>query len=208
MIQKIFVIVCVIFVLGVVMVIVQVVDKFFKLVGVIFGDLVNFFFVVIVKGVESGVYKINLDVKVIVVFFKYDFNIQVGQIENFIVNKVDLIVFNVVDFKGVGLVVKKVRKVGIVVVVVDVVVEGVDVIVMLDNIMVGVEFCKFIVDKLQGKGNVVIVNGLLVLVVMDCVIGCKVEFKKLFGIKIFFDNQNVGGSCDGGMIIMFNLLVV
>jgi ribose transport system substrate-binding protein len=92
------------------------------------------------------------------------------------------------------------------VVAVDVAAEGADVTVMSDNTMAGAESCKFIADKLQGKGNVVIVNGPPVSAVMDRVTGCKAEFKKSPGIKILSDNQNAGGSRDGGMTTMSNLL--
>ncbi|WP_343721611.1 ABC transporter substrate-binding protein [Herbaspirillum seropedicae] len=181
-------------------------DKPLKSVGVTVGDLANPFFVAIAKGAESGAHKINPDAKVTVVSSKYDLNTQVGQIENFIANKVDLIVLNAADSKGVGPAVKKAQKAGIVVVAVDVAAAGADVTVMSDNTMAGAESCKFLAEKLQGKGNVVIVNGPPVSAVMDRVTGCKAEFKKSPGIKILSDNQNAGGSRDGGMTTMSNLL--
>lgn len=185
---------------------VQAADKPLKSVGVTLGDLANPFFVAIAKGAESGAHKINPDARVTVVSSKYDLNTQVGQIENFIANKVDMIVLNAADSKGIGPAVKKARKAGIVVVAVDVAAEGADVTVMSDNTMAGAESCKFIADKLQGKGNVVIVNGPPVSAVMDRVTGCKAEFRKSPGIKILSDNQNAGGSRDGGMTTMSNLL--
>jgi ribose transport system substrate-binding protein len=181
-------------------------DKPLKSVGVTLGDLANPFFVAISKGAESGVRKINPDAKVTVVSSKYDLNTQVGQIENFIANKVDMIVVNAADSKGIGPAVKKAQKAGIVVVAVDVVAEGADVTVMSDNTMAGAESCKYIATQLQGKGNVVIVNGPPVSAVMDRAAGCKAEFKKTPGIKILSDNQNAGGSRDGGMTTMSNLL--
>jgi ribose transport system substrate-binding protein len=45
-----------------------------------------------------------------VVSSKYDLNTQVGQIENFIANKVDMIVLNAADSKGVGPAVKKAKR--------------------------------------------------------------------------------------------------
>lgn len=140
--------------------------KELKVIGVMVGDFVNLFFVQIIKGVELEVCKLVGDnVKVMLVFSGYDLGQQVVQIDNFIVVKVDMIIFNVVDLKGIGLVVKWVKEVGIVVVVVDVVVEGVDVIIIFDNIQVGELVCKYISDCLNNKGNVVIINGLLVFVV-------------------------------------------
>jgi ribose transport system substrate-binding protein len=181
-------------------------DKPLKSVGVTLGDLANPFFVAIAKGAESGAHKINPDAKVTVVSSKYDLNTQVGQIENFIANKVDMIVLNAADSKGIGPAVKKAQKAGIVVVAVDVAAEGADATVMSDNTMAGAQSCKFIADQLQGKGNVVIVNGPPVSAVMDRAAGCKAEFKKTPGIKVLSDNQNAGGSRDGGLTTMSNLL--
>lgn len=181
-------------------------DKPLRSVGVTVGDLANPFFVAIGKSAEAEAKKINPNVKVTLVSSKYDLNTQVGQIENFIANKVDLIVLGAADSKGVGPAVKKAQAAGIIVVAVDVSAEGADATVMSDNTMAGAESCKFIAEKLEGKGNVVIVNGPPVSSIMDRVAGCKSTFAKYPGIKILSDNQDAKGSRDGGLSVMSNLL--
>ncbi|CAM2154520.1 ribose transport system substrate-binding protein [Pararobbsia alpina] len=181
-------------------------DRPLKSVGVTVGDLANPFFVAIGQGATEEAHKINPNAQVTVVSAKYDLNTQVGQIENFIANKVDLIVLGAADSKGIAPAVKKAEKAGIVVVAVDVAAEGADATVMSDNTMAGAESCKFIAEQLHGQGNVVIVNGPPVSSIMDRVSGCKAEFAKTPGIKVLSDNQNAGGSRDGGLSSMSNLL--
>ena len=180
--------------------------KELKSIGLTVGDMANPFFVAMGKGTEDAAKKINPNVKVTALSSKYDLNTQVGQIENLIANKVDLILLNAVDPKGIAPVVKKARDAGIVVVAVDVGAEGADYTVMSDNVGAGVNACDYIAKKLNGKGNVVIVNGPPVTAVTDRVKGCKQVFAKNTGIKVLSDNQDAKGSRDSGMAVMQDLL--
>ncbi|WP_035053535.1 ABC transporter substrate-binding protein [Andreprevotia chitinilytica] len=178
-----------------------------KSIGVTVGDLANPFFVAIGRGAQDAAKKIaGNDVKVTTVSSKYDLNTQVGQIENFIANKTDMIIVNAADPKGIAPVLKKARDAGIVVLAVDVGAEGADITVMSDNTMAGSESCKFLANQLKGKGNVVIINGPPVTAVVDRVAGCKKVFAGFPGIKVLSDNQDAKGSRDGGMEVMANLL--
>ena len=98
--------------------------KELKAVGLTVGDMANPFFVAMGKGTEEAAKKINPNVKVTALSTKYDLNTQVGQIENFIANKIDLLLVNAVDPKAIAPVLKKARDAGIVVVAVDVGAEG------------------------------------------------------------------------------------
>ena len=180
--------------------------KELKAVGLTVGDMANPFFVAMGKGTEEAAKKINPNVKVTALSTKYDLNTQVGQIENFIANKIDLLLVNAVDPKAIAPVLKKARDAGIVVVAVDVGAEGADYTVMSDNVAAGANACEYIVKKLKGKGNVVIVNGPPVTSVTDRVIGCKKVFAANAGIKLLSDNQDAKGSRDGGMAVMQDLL--
>ena len=180
--------------------------KELKAVGLTVGDMANPFFVAMGKGTEEAAKKINPNVKVTALSTKYDLNTQVGQIENFIANKIDLLLVNAVDPKAIAPVLKKARDAGIVVVAVDVGAEGADYTVMSDNVAAGANACDYIVKKLKGKGNVVIVNGPPVTSVTDRVIGCKKVFAANAGIKLLSDNQDAKGSRDGGMAVMQDLL--
>jgi len=179
--------------------------KELKAVGLTVGDMANPFFVAMGKGTEDAVKKINPNAKVTALSTKYDLNTQVGQIENFIANKVDLILVNAVDPKAIAPAIKKARAAGIVVVAVDVSAEGADYTVMSDNVGAGVNACEYIAKKLNNKGNVVIVNGPPVSSVVDRVAGCKKVFAKT-QIKVLSDNQDAKGSRDGGMAVMQDLL--
>lgn len=180
--------------------------KELKSVGLTVGDMANPFFVAMGKGTEEAAKKINPNVKVTALSTKYDLNTQVGQIENFIANKIDLLLVNAVDPKAIAPVLKKARDAGIVVVAVDVGAEGADYTVMSDNVAAGANACEYIVKKLNGKGNVVIVNGPPVTSVTDRVVGCKKVFAANKGIKLLSDNQDAKGSRDGGMAVMQDLL--
>ena len=180
--------------------------KELKSVGLTVGDMANPFFVAMGKGTEEAAKKINPNVKVTALSTKYDLNTQVGQIENFIANKTDLILVNAVDPKAIAPVLKKARDAGIVVIAVDVGAEGADYTVMSDNVAAGANACDYIAKKIKGKGNVVIVNGPPVTSVLDRVTGCKQVFAKNPGIKVLSDNQDAKGSRDGGMAVMQDLL--
>ena len=177
-----------------------------KSVGLTVGDMANPFFVAMGKGTEDAVKKINPNAKVTALSTKYDLNTQVSQIENFIANKVDLLLLNAVDSKAIAPAVKKAQDAGILVIALDVTAAGADYTVMSDNVAAGANACDYIVKKLNGKGNVVIVNGPPVSSVMDRVVGCKQVFSKAPGIKVLSDNQDAKGSRDGGMSVMQNLL--
>jgi ribose transport system substrate-binding protein len=117
-----------------------------------------------------------------------------------------MILVNAVDPKAIAPTLKKARDAGVIVMAVDVGAEGADATVMSDNVQAGVNACDYIVQKLNGKGNVVIVNGPPVTAVTDRVKGCKQVFAKSPGIKVLSDNQNAGGSRDGGLKVMTDLL--
>lgn len=71
-----------------------------------------------------------------------------------------------------------------VVVVVDVNVNGlVDLFVGLKNYDVGVMLCEYFVKVIGGSGEVVIFDGILVVLIFECVCGCKVGFVKFLNVK-------------------------
>ena len=181
--------------------------KELKAIGVTVGDLANPFFVQITKGAELEARKLAGDnVKVTLVSSGYDLGQQVAQIDNFIAAKVDMIILNAADSKGIGPAVKRAKEAGIVVVAVDVAAEGADATITSDNTQAGELACKYISDRLNNKGNVVIINGPPVSAVQNRVEGCETEFKKHPDIKILSANQNAKGSREGGLEVMTSLL--
>ena len=177
-------------------------------IGVTVGDLANPFFVQIAKGAELEAKKLAGDnVKVTLVSCGYVLGQQVAQIDNFIAAKTDLIILNAADTKGIGPAVKRARDAGIVVIAVDVDADGANATVTSNNYQAGEMACQTIVDRLDGKGNVVIINGPPVSAVQDRVKGCEDLLAKNSGIKILSSNQNGKGSREGGLEVMTSLLV-
>lgn len=176
-------------------------------IGISVGDLANPFFVAIGQGASDEAKKLGgPNVKITTVSSNYDLNTQVGQIENFIANKTDIILVNAVDPKAIAPVLKKATDAGIVVVAFDVAAQGADATVMSDNVAAGSTSCEYIAKHIGGKGNVVIVNGPPVSSVIDRVKGCEKVFAANPGIKVVSDNQNAKGSRDGGLSVMADLL--
>ncbi len=175
--------------------------KELKSIGISLGSLGNPFFVALSKGAEAEAKTINPNVKVTTVGFDYDLGKQVTQIDNFIAAGVDMILLNPGDKDALEPAIKKAEAAGIVVVAVDTAAKGADLTVTTNNVQAGEISCQYIVDKLGGKGNVIIENGPQVSAVVDRVKGCKEVLAKAPGIKILSDDQDGKGSRDGGMAV-------
>lgn len=172
-----------------------------------FGDLGNPFFFTMGKGVEDAAKAIDPNAKVTVQSSGYDLNTQTSQMENFIANGVDIIILNAADTAGIAPAVRKAKEAGIIVVAADVNADGgVDATVTSNNYQAGTQAGEYIVKRLGGKGNIVIINGPPVSAVIDRVNGAKEVFAKNPGIKILSDNQNAGGNREGGLRVMTDLL--
>jgi ribose transport system substrate-binding protein len=176
-------------------------------VGVTVGNLGNPFFVQVVKGVEAKAKELGGDgVQVTAVSADYDLAKQFSQIENFIASGVDMIVVNAADPAAIEPAIRRAQEAGIVVVAVDVSAAGADATVQTDNIEAGQKACEYIAEKLNGEGNVVIMNGPPVSAVVDRVNGCKEVLAQHPGIEILSDSQNGKGTREGGLEVMIGLL--
>jgi ribose transport system substrate-binding protein len=182
-------------------------QKKLNVVAVTVGDLGNPFFVQIAHGAEAAAKKINPGVKFQSESSNYDVNNQTNQLDNFVANGANLILLNAADSKGIAPAVLRAKAAGVTVVAVDVGAEGgVDATVTSNNKQAGQLDGKFVADRLKGKGQIVIVNGPPVTAVTDRVAGFLEEIKKSPGIKIVSQDQNAGGSRDGGLRVMTDLL--
>jgi ribose transport system substrate-binding protein len=171
------------------------------------GDIGNPFFVQVAHGADEKAKEINNGVKFTALSSDYDVKKQSDQIDNFISSKVDLILLGAADSNGIGPAVQRARQAGITVVAVDVGAEGgVDATVTSDNKQAGTKAAKYLAERLKGKGQIVIVNGEPVTAVTDRVAGFLEEIKKYPDIKILSQDQNAGGSRDGGLRVMTKLL--
>jgi len=182
-------------------------NKALTSVAVTVGDLGNPFFVQIAHGAEAKAREINPNVKFTALSSNYDLNNQTTQIDNFISSGVDLILLGAADSKRIAPAVVRARQAGITVVAVDVGAEGgVDATVTSNNKLAGTEAGQYLAERLKGKGQIVIVNGPPVTAVTDRVAGFLEEIKKHPDLKILSQDQNAGGSRDGGMRVMSDLL--
>ncbi|MEH1816510.1 MAG: ABC transporter substrate-binding protein [Nostoc sp.] len=172
------------------------------------GDLSNPFFVLMGQATEAEAKKIGgKDVNVTVVSSAYDLNQQANQIENFTASNTDIIIVNAADKSGIKPAIEKAKQAGRIVIAVDTGAEGgVDATITTNNVQAGEVSCKYIADRLKGKGNVVIVNGPPVDSVIQRVSGCENVLSKYPDIKILSKNQNAEGSRDGGLRVMTDLL--
>ncbi|WP_455917150.1 ABC transporter substrate-binding protein [Pseudomonas cerasi] len=173
-----------------------------KALGISMGSLGNPYFVTLADGATARAKALNPNVKVTSVSADYDLSKQFSQIDNFISSKVDLILLNAVDPSAMASAIKKARDAGIVVVAVDVDAKGVNATVQTDNVEAGKLACQFLVDKLGGKGNVIIQNGPQVTAVTDRVKGCKAALAGAPDIKVLSDDQDGKGSREGGLNVM------
>jgi ribose transport system substrate-binding protein len=176
--------------------------KELKSIGISLGSLGNPFFIALSKGAEAEAKKTNPNVKVLTVGFDYDLNKQFTQIDNFIAAGVDMILLNPGDPNAIEPAIKKAQAAGILVVAVDTAAKGADITVTTNNVQAGEIACQYIVDKLGGKGEVVIQNGPQVSAVVDRVKGCKSVFAKNPGVKVLSDDQDAKGSREGGLAVM------
>lgn len=172
-----------------------------------FGDLGNPFFYTMGQGVEDAAKEIDPNAEVTVVSSGYDLNTQVDQMENFVANNVDIIVLNAADTAGIAPAVRRAKEAGVIIVAADVDAEGgVDATVTSNNYQAGVQAGEYIVDRLGGSGDIVIINGPPVSAVIDRVNGAMSVFEENPGINILSDNQNAGGNREGGLRVMTDLL--
>jgi len=180
--------------------------KELKSIGISVASMGNPFFVALSQGALSEAKKINPNVQATTVAYDYDLGKQFTEIDNFIAAGVDLILLSAGDPKAIGPAIKKAEAAGIVVVAVDALAEGADVTVTTDNFQAGAVSCQYLVEKIGGKGNVIIMSGPQVSVVVDRVGGCKSVLSKYPDIKILSSDQDGKGSRDVGFSVAQSLL--
>jgi ribose transport system substrate-binding protein len=129
-------------------------------IGMSVGNLGNPFFLSMLKGAEAKAKEITgSKVEVTAVSSDYDLNKQSTQIDNFIASGVDMVLLNAADPTAIEPAMVRLKAAGITSVALDVTAKGADAQVQTDNIAAGRNACKYITDKLGGKGNVVIITG-------------------------------------------------
>jgi len=159
-------------------------------VGIAVATLGNPFFLPLIDGMESTVKKYSPDVSVTTLGSDYEISKQASQIDSFIAAGAQIIFVNPADSVAVAPFVEKAKAAGIIVAAVDVGAQGAQATVMTDNVQAGRIACEDLVRRLDGKGNVVIINGPPVSSIIDRVNGCKEVFSQHPDIKILMKVLN------------------
>jgi ribose transport system substrate-binding protein len=171
--------------------------------GLTVGTLANPFFVSMADGAKKA--GEEMGAKVIAESADYDLAKQTSQIENFITKKVDLILLNAVDSKGIAGAVAQAKSAGIPVVAVDVNAEGgVDATITSDNYQAGKLAGEYVVKELGGKGKIAIIDGPPVSAVTDRIKGFE-EAIKASDIEVVA-KQNGEGSREKALTVAENIL--
>lgn len=178
-----------------------------KSIGISVADLGNPYFVQLVDTATLKAEELAGEpVKMLIRSDAYDWQRQIGQINEFIEQKVDLIVLTAADEYKVAAVVAKAQRAGIKVIAVDVNAQGADATITTDNVQAGVIACEKLAEKIGYQGNFVIINGVLVSSVIERVAGCKSALNKYPNITLLSDRMNGTGSVEGGMEAMTYLM--
>ena len=176
-------------------------------IGISVADLGNPYFVQLVESATSKAEALTgHPVKMLIRSDAYDWQRQIDQINDFIEQKVDLIVLTAADEYKVAGVVAKAQRAGIKVIAVDVNAHGADATITTNNVQAGVVACEKLAEKIGYEGNFVIINGVLVSSVIERVAGCKSALTKYPNITLLSDRMNGTGSVEGGMEAMTYLM--
>lgn len=178
-----------------------------KSIGISVADLGNPYFVQLVETASVKAEELAGEpVKMLIRSDAYDWQRQIGQINDFIDQKVDLIVLTAADEYKVAAVVAKAQRAGIKVIAVDVNAQGADATITTDNVQAGAIACEKLAEKINYQGNFVIINGVLVSSVIERVAGCKSALNKYPDITLLSDRMNGTCSVEGGMEAMTYLM--
>jgi ribose transport system substrate-binding protein len=180
--------------------------KDLKAIGISVGSMGNPFFVALAKGAEFEARKTNPNVRVTAVGFDYDLGKQNTQIDNFIAAGVDMILLNPGDPKAIEPAIRRAQAAGVIVVAVDTAAKGANATVETNNTQAGTIACDYLIEKMGGKGNMIILNGPQVSSVIERVNGCKEVIGKNPGVKLLSSDQDAKGSREGGLAVMQALL--
>jgi ribose transport system substrate-binding protein len=173
-------------------------------IGLTVPSLGNPFFVAMSKGAEEVAAK--YDAEVITVSADHDLAKQTAQIEDFITKQVDLILLSPFDSSGIAGAVSQAKAAGIPVVALDGFAEGgIDTVVMSDNVQAGRLAAEYLVEQLNGKGNIVIIDGPPVSAVTDRIKGFNEVISKYPDIKVVA-NQNGEGNREKALTVMEGIL--
>lgn len=173
-------------------------------VGLTLQNLSNPFFVAMSKGATAGAMLHGAEV--IIQSAEGDLAKQIAQIEDFVSRKVSVILLNAVDSKGIAGAVSQAKAAGIPVIAVDVGADGgVNTVVTSDNYLAGKLAGEYMVKRLKGSGNIVILDGPPVSAVTDRISGFEEAIQSAPGIRVI-TKQNGDGNRETSLATMETIL--
>ncbi|WP_028671463.1 substrate-binding domain-containing protein [Saccharospirillum impatiens] len=176
-------------------------------VGVSLADLGNPFFYALAQHLQDAANdQSTLPVSMTVVSSAYDLQRQQAQIQQFIDDRVDIILLSAADSTGIEPSIHQARQAGITVTAVDIDAQGADLSVTTDNVQAGMVACRYLAERMGGTGDLGIINGASVSSVTDRVAGCRAVLQDYPDIRLVSDRFNAGGTFGGGLEAMTFLL--
>src|ERR1700730_9965267 len=175
-------------------------------VALLVQDLGNPYYTQVVHGTEQKAHEYNPAAKVVSLSCNNDLGIQTNQMDDAVGGGASLIILSAADPEGIEPAVKRAKAAGVTVVAVDNGAKGVDATITSNNVQAGEVAGQYIVDRLKGRGQVVIVSGISATAVFDRVAGAMKVFNQHPDIKILSKDQNSTGTRDGGLRVMTDLL--
>lgn len=165
----------------------------------------NPFFVAMIDAVKEDV-EGKLNGTVLVSDGQHDISKQLSDVEDMIVQGIDLLLLNPVDADAAEPAVTMAKEVGIPVICVDGDTAGDrDLFIASNNYEAGVIDARYIIERLDGKGKVVVLNGNPVSAVRQRYAGFMDTIKNFPGIKVVAE-QNGDGDMTTSMQVMENVL--
>jgi hypothetical protein len=152
-------------------------------IGMSFQELNNPYFVTMKQALEEAAATIGATV--VTTDARHDVAKQIGDVEDMIQKKVDILLLNPTDSTGVQSAVRSAKKAGLVVVAVDANAQGpVDSFVGSKNTDAGRLACEYLAKSIGEKGDVAILDGIPVVPILERVKGCREALAKYPGIKV------------------------
>jgi len=152
-------------------------------IGMTFQELNNPYFVTMKQALEEAAATIGATV--VTTDARHDVAKQIGDVEDMIQKKVDILLLNPTDSTGVQSAVRSAKKAGLIVVAVDANAQGpVDSFVGSKNTDAGRLACEYLAKSIGEKGDVAILDGIPVVPILERVKGCREALAKYPGIKV------------------------
>ncbi|QFZ82207.1 MULTISPECIES: ABC transporter substrate-binding protein [Variovorax] len=152
-------------------------------IGMTFQELNNPYFVTMKQALEEAAASIGATV--VTTDARHDVAKQIGDVEDMIQKKIDILLLNPTDSAGVQSAVRSAKKAGVIVVAVDANAQGpVDSFVGSKNLDAGRLACEYLAKSIGEKGDVAILDGIPVVPILERVKGCREALAKYPGIKV------------------------